>query len=187
MPTRAMPHLLPLQPLDASTEVQEIYEDFRRRMSFPAAPNFILTQGRSPAVARGTWDVVRNILVGGRLPRWMKELMFVAISLDRDCRYCAAAHIACCRMLGVDPELLEGLVRDVEGITDPKVRDVVRFAVKCSREPQALTDADYETLRRHNLREPEITEIIGMSALAVYANIIADATGMEADEMFAML
>ena len=41
-----------------------------------------------------------------------------------------------------------------------------------------------ETLRRHGLKQSEIVEIIGMSALAVYANIIADATAMEPDEMF---
>ncbi len=30
-------------------------------------------------------------------------------------------------------------------------------------------------------------ELVAMSALAVYANIIADATAMEADEMFSRL
>jgi len=30
-------------------------------------------------------------------------------------------------------------------------------------------------------------ELIGMSAFAVYANIIADATGMDADGMFGQL
>jgi hypothetical protein len=37
---------------------------------------------------------------------------------------------------------------------------------------------------RHGLKQSEIVEIIGMSAFAVYANIIADATAMEPDEMF---
>jgi hypothetical protein len=36
----------------------------------------------------------------------------------------------------------------------------------------------------HGLSQSEIMEIIGMSALAVYANIIADATAMTEDEMF---
>jgi hypothetical protein len=31
-------------------------------MAFPAAPNFILTQGHSRNTVRGTWDLVRNIL-----------------------------------------------------------------------------------------------------------------------------
>ena len=61
---------------------------------------------------------------------------------------------------------------------------MILFAVKCSRDPQSLTDDDYETLRRHGLQQSEIVEIIGMSAFAVYANIIADATAMEPDEMF---
>ena len=58
-------------------------------MSFPSAPNFIMTQGHSPTVARGTWEVVRNVLVSGEIPRWTKEMMFVAISKDRACRYCS--------------------------------------------------------------------------------------------------
>ena len=156
-------------------------------MEFPAAPNFILTQGHAPQVARGTWDLVRNVLVLGQLPRWLKEMMFVAISNDRDCRYCTAAHVACCRMLGVNPDTLTDLVRDVNAIADPKVRDVVLFGIKCSRNPQSLEESDFESLRKHGYTHTEIVEVISMSALAVYANIMADATEMEQDEMFSQL
>ena len=96
-------------------------------------------------------------------------------------------HIACCRMLGVDPGMLESLVRDVNSITNPKVRDMILFGLKCSRNPQSITEGDYETLRRHGLRQSEILELVAMSGLAVYANIMADATGMEADAIFASL
>jgi uncharacterized peroxidase-related enzyme len=143
-----------------------------------------MTQGHSHTVARGTWEAVRHILVTGIIPRWQKEMMFVAISKDRACRYCTAAHIACCRMLGVKPDLLESLVRDVNNLPDPKLRDMIKFSVKCSRNPQGMSDTDYESLRAHGLNQPEIMEIIAMSAFAVYANIIADATAMESDEMF---
>jgi len=182
-----MPHVPLLNTDKAPQEVKAIYEDFYRRMSFPSAPNFIMTQGHSVVVARGTWDVVRNVLVGGEIPRWTKEMMFVAISKDRACRYCEAAHFACCRMLGVKPETLNDLVDDVNKLDNPKLRAMILFALKCSRTPQSLTDDDYETLRRHGLKQSEIVEIIGMSALAVYANIIADATAMEPDEMFASI
>ena len=179
-----MPYIPILPPDKASEEVNAVYEEFYRRMSFPSAPNFITTQGHSDTVVRGTWEAVKGALVTGVLPRWQKEMMFVAISKDRDCRYCTAAHIACCRMLGVKPELLESLVRDVNHIPDPKLRDMVKFALKCSRDPQTLTETDYELLRQHGLNQSEIMEIIAMSAFAVYANIIADATAMEADQMF---
>ena len=179
------PHIPALQQREAPKDVQGVYEEFYSRMDFPSAPNFIMTQGHSPSVARGTWDLVRNVLVMGKIPRWTKEMMFVAISKDRGCRYCTAAHIACCRMLGVDPELLEGLVHDVNAISDPKLRDLILFSLKCSRDPQSMEASDYQQLRQHGLSRSEIVEVVAMSALAVYANIIADATAMEADAMFA--
>jgi uncharacterized peroxidase-related enzyme len=173
-----------LKPDEAPIESRTVYEEFHRRMSFPAPPNFIMTQGHSPTVARGTWGVVENVLVKGEIPRWIKEMMFVAISKERGCRYCAAAHIACCRMLGVKPALLETLVRDVKGMQNLKLRDMILFALKCSRNPQTLAEEDFEQLRGHGLKQSEIVEVIAMSAFAVYANIIADATAMTPDEMF---
>jgi uncharacterized peroxidase-related enzyme len=179
-----MPHIPILKPDEASNEVKNIYEEFHRRMSFPSAPNFIMTQGHSSTVARGTWEVVRNVLVTGEIARWIKEMMFVAISKDRGCQYCTAAHMACCRMLGVQPALLEALVRDVGSLPDPKLRDMILFAIKCSHDPQSLTERDYEQLRQHGLKQSEIMEVVAMSAFAVYANIIADATAMDPDDMF---
>ena len=61
---------------------------------------------------------------------------------------------------------------------------MILFGLKCSREPQKISEADYENLRQHQLGQPEIFELIAMSGLAVYANILADATAMEADAMF---
>ncbi len=43
-------------------------------------------------------------------------MMFVAISKDRDCRYCTAAHIACCRMLGVKTDLIDILGRNLDDL-----------------------------------------------------------------------
>ncbi len=173
-----------LEPEQASPEAKTVYEEFYRRMCFSAPPNFIKTQGHSPTVARGTWELVRNVLVLGAIPRWTKEMIFVAISKDRGCRYCLAAHIACCRMLGVSPQILEELVRDVNGLPEERLRAIVIFAIKCSRDPQSLTETDYEQLHKHNLGHSEIIEIIAMSAFAVYANIVADATAMNPDEMY---
>jgi uncharacterized peroxidase-related enzyme len=178
----AMPHVPILPPDQASKAAKDVYEEFYLRMRFPAAPNFIMTQGHSPSVARGTWELVKNVLVGGEIPRWKKELIFVAISRERNCRYCVAAHIACCRMLGVDVERIATNLLDTAA--DPAGRDMIMFAMKCAREPQAMTTDDYDGLRKHGFSQAQIMELVGMAALAVYANIIADATGMEADRMF---
>jgi uncharacterized peroxidase-related enzyme len=153
-------------------------------MGFPQAPNFIKTHGHSLAAASGTWGLVQNVLLGGLLPRTLKEMMFVAISHSRKCRYCEAAHLACCRMLGIEPVALDALVSNVNDISPAKVREIILFGLKCARDPQSLTAADFEGLREHGLGLSEIMEIISMAALAGYANTIADATGMSSDEMF---
>ena len=90
-----------------------------------------MTQGHSLTVVKGSWDVVKNVLVNGKIERWIKEMLFAAISKDRNCHYCEAAHIACCRMLGVNQSLLDDLVRDVNSISVPKVRDMILFGLKC--------------------------------------------------------
>ena len=59
-----------------------------------------------------------------------------------------------------------------------------RVVRKCARDPQSLTPADYKTLFSHGYTQSQVVEIVSMSALAVYANIMADATAMENDEMF---
>jgi uncharacterized peroxidase-related enzyme len=173
-----------LRPEQASTATNAVYEEFHRRMSFPAPPNFIMTQGHSSTTARGTWEAVRNILVSGEIPRWKKELIFVAISKDRNCKYCYAAHVACCRMLGVESGTIDVMIRDVSLLPDAVLRDMIMFCQKCARDPQSLGTEDYDVLRKCGLKQSEIMELVAMSALAVYANIIADATAMEPDAMF---
>jgi uncharacterized peroxidase-related enzyme len=186
-PSSFMPHLAIVDPQDASEEVRALYLDFQRRMGFPAAPNFIKVQGHSLAAASGTWGLVQHTLVGGALPRTLKEMMFAAISADRKCLYCEAAHLACCRMLGVDDETLAMLSSNIADIDPAKARDILKFGIQCARDPQSLHKADFDALRAHGLRESELMEIISMSALAVYANIVADATGVPPDEMFDQL
>jgi len=165
-----------------------VYEEFYRGMGFPSAPNFIVTQGHAPGVARGSWLAVKNILVGGVIPRWIKELLFVAISVDRQCMYCAAAHIACCNMLEVNPEWTEAFSHgEPSKVADPKLRTMIEFGLKASRDPQSVSPQDLARLRSYGLSDIEAMELIGMAAFAVYANIIADATGMQPDEMFGSL
>ena len=169
---------------ESPKELADVFADFRSRMGFAAAPNFILAQGGSPSVVNGTWGVVRHVLVEGELPRSLKEMMFVAISMDRDCKYCESAHLACCRMLGVDDKTLSTLVRSIDDMMPEKSRDIIQFGIKCARDPQSLNDDDFAVLKAHGLNHSQTTEVIAMSALAVYAITMAEAMQLDADEMF---
>lgn len=181
---KTMPYIPTLPPDQAEPEVKAVYDNFCARMQFPAPPNFILTQGHSRQIVRATWDLVRQVLVEGQIPRWQKELVFVAISRDRNCGYCSAAHLACCRMLGVSAE---NMVSDTSRIPDPKLREMIGFARKCAGDPQSIAAEDHDRLGKCGFSRSQVLELIAMSGLAVYANIIADATAMDGDEMFSTL
>ena len=61
-----MPHIPILPPDAAPAASRAVYDEFYQQMRFPAPPNFIMTQGHSPTVARGTWEVVRNVSCPGK-------------------------------------------------------------------------------------------------------------------------
>lgn len=87
-------------------------------------------------------------------------------------------------MLGV---AAENMVRDASRIPNPTLREMIGFARKCASAPQTITAEDYDRLGKCGLTRSQMLELIAMSGLAVCANILADATAMEADEMFSAL
>ncbi|HEX7899944.1 MAG TPA: peroxidase-related enzyme [Planctomycetota bacterium] len=162
----------------------EVFTAFRRTKGTPFVPNFFKTLASAPTVAQGTWNVYRDVGHYGDVPRTIKEMLFVAISQARDCKYCEAAHLAICRLFGIDKETLETLTRDLASLKPGRTRDVIRFGVKAALDPQSVSQEDYDVLRRHGLSDAEIVEVIGMAAFSVYANIVADATRVEIDPAF---
>lgn len=171
-------------PLEFSKDSEEVFEEFQRGMGFPMTPNFMKMHGHSSAAAKGTWGLLQGAMLSGNLPRALKEMLVAAISHDRKCIYCEAAHLACCRSLGVDIVILQALVENLKELTPEKVRDIILFGVKCARNPQGMAQEDYAALHRHGLNDGDIMELIAVVGLAVYLNIVADATGVAPDDMF---
>jgi uncharacterized peroxidase-related enzyme len=109
-------------------------------------------------------------------------MIFVAISAAKKCTYCEAAHLAFCRILKVDPETCNNLVNNLDALRPDRTREIIRFSVKAATDPKGLTDADYDTLKKHKIEESEIIEIVAMSAFAMYAITIADALKLDVDK-----
>jgi uncharacterized peroxidase-related enzyme len=175
--------LLPLlKEENATGDVAQTFADIRRRLRFPFVPNFFKAQVSSPNVLASTWFGVNTHLVGGTLPRALKEMIFVAVSAARNCEYCAVVHLALCKTVGVDEEMMDALVHDLDALMPQRTRDIVKFAVKCSQDPIRLSAEDFEKVRQHGLSDLELMEIVGMAAMATYCDIIADALKVEVDE-----
>ncbi len=175
------------QEADAPKEVGQVYREFQVGMGFPEVPNFIRVQGTAPGMLAGTWGLVKNILLQGRLPRSTKELIFVAIAVDRECNYCRDAHTACCRILGVEDSTIQAVMEGLSEKLPDRIRDILLFAVKCAAGPHQLDDDDFARLRQQGLDNEQILEVIATASMAVYAITIADATMLDTDAMYSTI
>jgi len=176
--------LFPLVNEDAGEEVGKVFTEFRQDKNTSFVPNFFKTMAHSPTAVRGTWDVYRQVGNRGIVPTALKEMIFVVISAARGCQYCESAHLAFCKVLGVDAETMVDLVRDMDAIRPLRARDILKFSVKCGLTPQALTTEDYAVLHSHGLSNEEIVEIVAMCAFSMYATTFADATKVAIDDEF---
>jgi uncharacterized peroxidase-related enzyme len=145
-------------------------------------PNFFKTLANSPSALQGTWSVYRDVSSRGLIEEAVKEMIFVAISAAKNCAYCEAAHLAFCRILKVDKETCDNLVRDIDALRPARLRDIVRFAVKAGTEPKSLKQKDYSALRKHDLSDAAIIEIVAMAAFAAYAITVAEALKLKVDK-----
>ena len=178
--------LLPqIEEADASAEVVEMYEEFKRDMGTHFVPNIDKTLAISPNMLRGTWGVLSNVFLGSSLPTTLSSMILFTISSANQCRYCGPFFQATCRTVGVDEESLSALVSDLEALTPRRVQEIVKFAMKCAMDRANVSKEDFDHVRAHGVSDEEIIEIICTAALANYLNTIADSVKFDVDETIA--
>ena len=165
-------------------DVARVYEEIRETLGIAFVPNFFKTISNSPTALRGTWEAYRNASWRGTVPTVLKEMMFVAISVARGCRYCEIAHLALCKLLGCDAATCRSLVKNLDALRPRRNADAVAFAVKAALRPAEIADADYQALRDHGISDAEIAEILAMTAFSMYATTLADAFQLSPDAEF---
>lgn len=116
------------------------------------------------------------------VPRTIKEMMFVAISDARKCRYCETAHLAFCKVLGVDEETRNALINDLNTLAPKRTQDIIKFGIKIATDPTNLVDKDYEILKQHGVSDAELVEITATASLGAYVTMIADTLKIDIDD-----
>lgn len=88
----------------ATPEVQAIYAG----LGLPIVPNLFKAMAHHQGYLPSSWDRVKTIMGPSRLDRRNKEISSLAESATNGCEYCADAHDAAMRGLGLgDPEITE--------------------------------------------------------------------------------
>ena len=180
----AMAQLQLVSERGAQGEVGRVYAEIRETLGISFVPNFFKTLANSPTALRATWEAYRNNSWRGTVPTILKEMMFVAISTARDCRYCEIAHLAFCKQLGADQGTRRSLVENLDALAPRRSGDVVKFAVKAALTPAAIDSTDYKLLHDHGISDAEVAEILAMTACSVYATTLANSLHLSVDSEF---
>jgi uncharacterized peroxidase-related enzyme len=170
---------------EATGEVARIYAEVKRDMQLPIVPNWVRALAVSPAALAAYWDFTRSFYQHTTLPESLTSMILFAIAETANCQYCSAGHELTCRTLGVDEETLRALVEDLGNVSPERVRAIIEFALKVSRDPQGLIPEDYERVREQGVTDEELVEIILIAAIGKFNDTLADALKIEVDPMVA--
>lgn len=153
-----------------------------------------LASSRTVVEAISAGGAHRYIMYESTLSRKLAESIGVLVSSKNRCRFCADAHT---RSLEVQfrgddrKNWLEQFVDcvsrcDVEGLPgySEKEKAALRFALIAARNPNQLSDVDFEELRRAGYSDREILDILAAVALFEMHNRIVVALGLRMIERF---
>jgi len=163
----------------AAGEIAETFDEIRTFLGVPSAGFMNLTAANSPATLVSGTRLFIDFFKQATLPPPLIFMIHYAISSAKNCTCCSASFKVACRSVGIDEEMLEALVKDLDAVKPQRVREIIKFAVNCALYPQGLTEADYDRVRDQGVSDEELVEIISWAALAMYNNTLADAMKMD--------
>jgi uncharacterized peroxidase-related enzyme len=103
------------------------------------------------------------------LKRAERELATVVVSIINGCVYCSSVHARRFVELTKQPEIIRALYEQgVDTALEPRLRAIVDYAAKLTREPAAMTAADLAPLRAVGMDDLEIHDLT--NAVAMFAN-----------------
>ena len=126
----------------------------------------------SEAVMRGT----SNFTIGDR------ELIAAYTSALNACDYCYGGHAAIAREHGVEENVFEILIDDIElAPVDEKLKPILRFVRKLTLEPSKMVQADADAVYQSGWNEEALADAIWICARFNMMNRLSLGHGLNAD------
>lgn len=161
-----MARIAPVEPTEATTEVQGLYTKLRADLGIEPN-NFFKTMAHNPELLAPMIEFSKVMLEGGALPRRLKEWVILQIGRAHDCAYVYNAHkMALSRALMVD--VLDD--HTIAGLDSSSLKKEEQLAIRYAGQ---ITDnaVDDETFKEVQATfSPD--EVMELTVLAGYYNFI---------------
>lgn len=177
-----------LEYADSDSTVKEIYDDIFEHLGNAGLVDYFKVLGNyNPHILSTTWALFKNVLLTGELPRALKELVFIAISNERECAYCTSIHCAMCQYLNIDDETINQVLQKSSELNPKRVKVSIDFAVKMATNSALVTEQDHLSLLNNGLTKNQVFELMSLASVVNYSNTLAQGMMLVVDEEFANL
>lgn len=159
---------------DTPESVRAVFRQTQKAIGM--VPNLHRTLAHAPAALQA-YVGFAQALARGDLPAQLREKIAVACAAINGCAYCASAHTAIGKALGISSdELACNLGADSQ---DPEAAAVLRFVRVLIEQWGAVSDAEFEAVRAAGFDDAAIVEIaahVGMNTFTNMFNVMARTT-----------
>ncbi|WP_337847910.1 peroxidase-related enzyme [Sphingomonas sp.] len=113
-----------------------------------------------------------------------RELIAAYVSGLNSCTYCHGAHVVAARAFGIDPELFDGLMSDLEASAiDDNLKPILAYVGKLTRTPSMMTEADARKVYDAGWDEQALFDAVSVCALFNFMNRIVEGSGIKANPL----
>jgi uncharacterized peroxidase-related enzyme len=162
---------------DLPPEVLELWAAPLEKLGF--VPNVLRVYALRPSHLLA-WNAHYEELMKGDsgLSKAEREMIAVVVSTANDCKYCVAAHSAALRKLTKDAALADQIAADHHAAAVPeRTKAALDYAVKLTREPASMTEADVRRLRDAGWSDEDVMDIAEVTGMFNMSNRMASGLG----------
>lgn len=161
-----------------------VYDEILRDLGFGIVPNLFKSMATHPGFLQASWIKFRNVVLRGKLPRTLKEMVGVAISQANQSQYALKVHLHGLSALGVSDEILNSLISDFDNCPLPeRQKQLIRFGLMAATQPHQMQASHYQQLRQTGFDDEEIFELLATANLFTAVNQYTDAIALEIDSL----
>lgn len=111
-----------------------------------------------------------------------RELIAAYVSGLNACNFCFGAHKLYARAFGIDEEVVDALIADVETApVDARLKPILRYVAKLKTLPPKLTSADAKAVYDAGWSERALFDALQVAALFNFMNRIVEGSGVTFD------
>lgn len=114
-----------------------------------------------------------------------RELIAAYVSGLNQCRYCHGVHVATAELLGTPKHSVASALDEID--TAPiaeKMKPVLRYAQKLTRQPNGVTQADADAIFDAGWNETALYHTAAVTALFNFMNRLVEGMGIELDPSY---